>query len=90
MLLEAMAVGLPVAASAIPGPDEMIVEGVSGRLLPPGDAVALADALAALVAAPAGSLALGEKAREAVLADYGPDSLARRLSAVVDDIANRA
>ncbi len=90
VLLEAMAVGLPVAASAIPGPDEMIVEGVSGRLLPPGDAVALADALAALVAAPAGSLALGEKAREAVLADYGPDSLARRLSAVVDDIANRA
>lgn len=90
VLLEAMAVGLPVASSAIPGPDEMIVEGVSGRLSPPGDAAALADALAGLIADPAGSIALGRKAREAVLADYGPDSLARRLSAVVDEIANRA
>lgn len=90
VLLEAMAVGLPVAASAIPGPDEMILEGVSGRLTAPGDPVALADALAALIADPAASAALGRKAREAVLADYGPDSLARRLSAVVDEIANRA
>jgi glycosyltransferase involved in cell wall biosynthesis len=90
VLLEAMAVGLPVAASAIPGPDEMIAEGVSGRLSPPGDAPALADALAGLVADLAASIAFGQKARAAVLADYGPDSLARRLSAVVDEIANRA
>jgi glycosyltransferase involved in cell wall biosynthesis len=90
VLLEAMAVGLPVAASAIPGPDEMIVEGASGRLPPPGDAAALADALAGLIADPVASVAFGRKAREAVLADYGPDSLARRLSAVVDEIANRA
>ncbi|MDG2529975.1 glycosyltransferase [Caulobacter endophyticus] len=90
VLLEAMAVGLPVAASAIPGPDEMIVEGASGRLLPPGDAAALADALADLIADPAAAVGFGRKARADVLADYGPDSLARRLSAVVDEIANRA
>lgn len=90
VLLEAMAVGLPVASSKIPGPDEMIIDGDSGRLLPPGDAGALADALAALVANPTAALAYGQKARAAVLASYGPDSLARRLSAVVDEIANRA
>jgi len=90
VLLEAMAVGLPVAASAIPGPDEMIVERASGRLSPPGDAAALADALAGLIADPTASIAFGRKARAAVLAHYGPDSLARRLSAVVDEIANRA
>ncbi|MBI1682252.1 glycosyltransferase [Caulobacter hibisci] len=90
VLLEAMAAGLPVAASAIPGPDEMIVEGVSGRLTSPGDALALADALAGLIADPPSAVALGQKARAAVLADYGPESLAKRLGAVVDEIANRA
>lgn len=90
VLLEAMAVGLPLASSSIPGPDEMIVDGDSGRLLSPGDAVALADALAALIAAPDAARGFGRKARAAVLADYGPDSLGRRLSAVVDEIANRA
>ncbi len=90
VLLEAMALGLPVASSLIPGPDEMIVEGDSGRLLPPGDAGALADALADLIAAPETARGFGQKARAAVLADYGPDSLAARLSAVVDEIANRA
>jgi glycosyltransferase involved in cell wall biosynthesis len=41
-LLEAMAVGLPAVASAIPGPLEMIEDGASGALVPPGDAAALA------------------------------------------------
>jgi glycosyltransferase involved in cell wall biosynthesis len=52
VLLEAMAVGLPAVSSAIPGPVEMIADGVDGALVPPGDPAALAQALAGLIAAP--------------------------------------
>lgn len=50
VLLEAMRAGLPVVASAVPGSGIGFVvdEGASGLLVPPGDAVALADALARL------------------------------------------
>ncbi|CAN5562573.1 glycosyltransferase [soil metagenome] len=90
VLLEAMALGLPVAASAIPGPVEMIAHGVDGRLVPPGDAAALAASLAGLIAAPSNAVALGVAARAKVLADHGPDSLKRRLGAVLDLMLGRA
>lgn len=90
VLLEAMAVGLPVAASAIPGPVEMIGEGVDGALVPPGDPAALAQTLAGLIATPEKAVALGLAARAKVLEDYGPASLKRRLDAVLDLMLARA
>jgi len=90
VLLEAMAVGLPVASSAIPGPVEMIQEGVDGVLVPPGEPAALAQALAGLIAAPQKAAALGVAARAKVLEDYGPQSLKRRLDAVLDLMLGRA
>jgi len=45
VLVEAMAAGLPVVASAIPGFDEVIRDGVDGLLVPPGDLEALTRAL---------------------------------------------
>lgn len=88
-LLEAMAVGLPVASSAIDGPVEMVVDGETGRLVPPDAPDALADALAALIAEPELAKAMGEKARETVLRDYGSAQLARRLEAVIDRMLSR-
>jgi glycosyltransferase involved in cell wall biosynthesis len=89
VLLEAMAVGLPVASAAIPGPVEMIADGVDGALVPPGDPAALAQALAGLIATPEKARALGVAARAKVLADYGPGSLKRRLDAVLDLMLER-
>ena len=47
--LEAMACSVPVVASAIGGLKEIVEEGVSGLLVPPGDSSALAQALVTLL-----------------------------------------
>ena len=48
--LEAMASGLPVVASAATGSTSLVLDGVSGRLVPPGNAQHFADALAPYLA----------------------------------------
>ncbi len=49
VLAEAMAVGTPVVATAVDGLVEVIEDGVSGRLVPPGDPPALAGAVLAVL-----------------------------------------
>jgi phosphatidylinositol alpha-mannosyltransferase len=49
VLVEAMAAGLPVVASDIPGYDEVVREGVEGLLVPPHDPKAVADAAARIL-----------------------------------------
>ncbi len=49
-VLEAMAVGRPIVTTSAPGCRETVVDGVNGRLVPPGDARALAEALMDLLA----------------------------------------
>ncbi|MBI3649300.1 MAG: glycosyltransferase family 4 protein [Actinobacteria bacterium] len=61
VLAEAMAAGLPVVASDIPGYDEVVTDAIDGLLVPPGDAAALAAALGRLLDDPA----LAERLREA-------------------------
>ena len=60
---QAMAVGLPVAATAVDGTPEAVDEGVSGFLVPPGDVPALARAMAALAADREGARRMGAAGR---------------------------
>lgn len=62
-LLEACAVALPIVATDVGGNGEIIRDGDTGRLVPPGDPLALADALLALLQQPQLAQALGNAAR---------------------------
>src|SRR5690606_6706779 len=49
VILEAMALGRPVVGTDFSGIPEVVRDGITGRLVPPGDAAALADALAGIL-----------------------------------------
>ncbi len=64
VLLEAMACGRPVVASAVGAAPELVTHGVNGLLVPPGDVDALSDALRALLVDVEMRQRLGRAARE--------------------------
>jgi phosphatidyl-myo-inositol alpha-mannosyltransferase len=64
VLTEAFAASTPVVASNIPGYRDVARDGVDGLLVPPGDALALAEALRALALDPARRAAMATAARE--------------------------
>jgi glycosyltransferase involved in cell wall biosynthesis len=68
-LMEAMAARLPVVATSVGGNPELVRPGENGSLVPYGDAAALADALAALLADPAPAREKGQRGRARVEAD---------------------
>jgi glycosyltransferase involved in cell wall biosynthesis len=68
VLMEATSVGTPIVASAVGGVPQVLEDGVNGLLVPPGDPLALADALGRVAADPglraslgAGALALRDQ-----------------------------
>jgi phosphatidylinositol alpha 1,6-mannosyltransferase len=66
-LQEAAASGLPVVAPAAGGPIDLVGDGVTGFLVPPGDPAALAGAVARLAADPGLRASQGRAARQRVL-----------------------
>jgi sugar transferase (PEP-CTERM/EpsH1 system associated) len=69
-ILEAMASGLPVLATAVGGNADLVEEGVTGLLVPPADVDAMAQALARLAADPPRAAAMGRAGRAAVEAKF--------------------
>src|SRR5438445_595168 len=84
-LLEGMALGRPIVASAVGGIPEMLEDGVSGCLVPPGDAPALAAAIAALLRDPAQRARVGAAARERLATRFSLEGFAAGMFAAFDD-----
>jgi len=75
-LIEAQGLGLAAVSTRCPhGPDEIIAEGETGLLVPPGDAAALAAALDRLLAAPEERRRMAERARELARARYSVETV---------------
>ncbi len=85
-LQEAGSSGVPVVAPACGGPLDLVDEGVTGYLVPPGDAAATADAVRRLAADPARRAAQGRAARAKLLGRGWPalcDELIRHYAEVL-------
>ena len=88
--LEAMCHGLPVVATRAGGIPDKVVDGETGRLVEPGDAEALADALRPLLAAPAARTAMGERGRQRVLSHFAWSVLVERTIELYAELLRRA
>src|SRR5437762_3732478 len=71
---QAFAVGTPVVASTVGGSPELVRDGETGRLVPPGDARALAAAMLELVSDPARARALGRAGQQLAAECYSLDA----------------
>ena len=75
---EAMLLERPVLATTAGGLVEVIHNGESGCLVPPGDACALADGIEKLMDDAPLRLRLGKAGRERIIANFGADEVAKR------------
>ncbi|KRV49950.1 glycosyl transferase [Wenjunlia vitaminophila] len=87
--LEAMACGLPVVASAVGGHLDTVADGVTGRLFPPGDPVALGAAVNELLADAPLRTRYGVAGRRRALARYRWDRVASATEAVYAEVLPR-
>jgi phosphatidylinositol alpha-mannosyltransferase len=88
-LVEAMAAGVPVVASHIPGYDEVVRDDVDGLLVPPGDPRALASAVRRVLDEPALASGLARAGRERARS-FSWDAVAPRLEAIYERVAGAA
>jgi glycosyltransferase involved in cell wall biosynthesis len=79
VLLEAALLGKPAICSNIPGNNEVVVDGVTGLLFPPGDAAALADRIDALLSDCEQRRQMGNAARERAGREFTIEAMTDRV-----------
>src|SRR5512132_3753769 len=80
-VLEAMAAGKPVVATAIGGTDEVVVHGETGLLVPPAAPSALAEAIRTILSDPVLSRRFGTAGRARVQQAFSAETMVRRITA---------
>jgi glycosyltransferase involved in cell wall biosynthesis len=87
-IVEAMAMARPVVVSATAGQRDIVEDGVTGLMVPPGDPTALREAVERLLADPAERRRLGAAARQAAVERFGLDVYVDRLAEHLAEIAS--
>jgi glycosyltransferase involved in cell wall biosynthesis len=89
VILEAMAVGLPVVAAEVEGIPEAIRDGQEGSLVPPGDPQALATALLRLASDPDGARGMGIAGQRRQRKQFSDVAMAGHVSQIYDRLLAR-
>jgi glycosyltransferase involved in cell wall biosynthesis len=89
IVLEAMALGVPVVATAVGGVPEIITDGIEGRLVPPGDAVRLAEAIIGMARSPQDAAMMADSARQRIQEEFSFESQMIALRAVYQRFGSR-
>ena len=85
-LLEGMAAGLPVVATAVGGTTDVVVDGVTGLLVPPRDPPALAEAVVRLLRDPDLRHRMGEAGRHRVEEHFSLERMVGRTQALYQQL----
>ncbi len=88
-LIQAAAAGVPVVAARAGGIPEVVADGENGLLVPPEDADALLEAVAALLAEPARAEAMGRRGRERAARLFSVDGMVEGNLAVYRSVLPR-
>jgi glycosyltransferase involved in cell wall biosynthesis len=86
VILEAMAVGLPIVATAVGGVPELIRGGQEGLLVLPEDSVALAEAIQRLLGDPQLADRLGNQAKARAKREFSADRAAQKMAAFYEEM----
>jgi glycosyltransferase involved in cell wall biosynthesis len=76
-ILEAMASGIPVVATAVGGTARLLDGGACGTLVPSGDAAAMAEAIRSLLTDQGARARMAQSARERILMEFGHAAMVR-------------
>ncbi len=89
VVVEAMATGKPVIATRHGGPTELVLDGVTGWLVPPRDPHALARAMERVIDDPARARVMGEEGRRRAVELYDAGNYVNRIQGIYDEILVR-
>ena len=89
-ILEAMASGLPVVATSVGGNPELVLDGVSGRLVPAASVMPMAAAIGDYARDPALARRHGRAGRQVVLQRFSLDRMIEAYRQVYDDVLRSA
>jgi glycosyltransferase involved in cell wall biosynthesis len=89
-LLEYMAVGRPIVATAVGANPRLIIHEVHGLLVPPGDHLAMASAIRRLLGNTVLAEQLGANARRRVMEQYSRQAMLRRFEKFYLELGNGA
>ena len=87
IILQAQAMARPVVATTIGGIPEVVADGLTGLLVPPRDADALAEKIAGILDDPALAASLGQAARAHIEKGYSLDAMGEKLLELYDEIS---
>jgi len=85
-ILEAMAAGVPVVATDVPGTRDLVIHEQTGYLAPVGDRAAVARATQRLLENPEAARKLGEAGRRRVETEFSVDKMTDRHIALYDEL----